>query len=324
MVDIADRLNLLDAQSSKNAIIEDAQDQWKQMAAFDWRCAPPASAALHNIVGSMEFVADQSLNLFFPLDQDPGRYVDEMLYDPLGNDQLAGYFQEDITKALLHDHRRGSSYVLSWPNNCTFVANNSLPAMIEAYEARRDRYRRYQITGGAWEQDDTMSQLDLPSHPPPQNAGSSRKPSLPTSCNACHSLIYADGSCEQCMSVDTLLLYAHGAHGSEAPRLLALSSTPHAVSIQAYDMGSRLIDINSDTDYTITEPPPDHSLYTAFSQPPQLGRGPGSIDFEGIDDWVQDPSFARIGEWECNCALSTSQRQISLSTGDGRPLNLLV
>ena len=324
MIEIADSLHLLGAQSSKNAIIEDAYDQWKQMAAFGWRETCEPESQRDDIVGSMEFVSDQTFNPFLPLDQDLGRHIDEMLYGFVGNDPVAGYLQQDITKGILHDHRRRSSYVLSWPSTCTFVTNNSLPAMITAYEARLDYYKRYQITGGACEHDDKMSQLDLPSHPPPHNAGSSRKSSLPASCNACHSLLDADGICEQCTSVGTLLLYAQGANGSEAPCFWECSSTPHVVSMQAYDMGPRLIDIGSDTDYTITEAPPDHASYTAFSQEPQLGRGPGFIDTESMDDWVQDSSFARIGEWECNCALSTSQRQISLSAGDGRPLNLLV
>ena len=82
------------------------------------------------------------------------------------------------------------------------------------------------------------------------------------------------------------------------------------------------MDIDSDTDYTITEAPPD--LCAAFSQQPQLDRDPGFIYFEGIDDWVRDPSFAKIGEWECNCAPPSNHRQISLSTEDGRPLNLLL
>ena len=333
MIEIADRLHLLDAQSSKNAIIEDAYDQWKQMAAFGWRetyeqenqrYAPPASAAGHDVVESMDFVADRSLIPFFLLDQDLGLHMDETLYNFVGQDPVAEYRQEGITKGFLHDHRRQSSYVLSWPNTCTFVTNNSLPAIIEAYEAQRDRYRRYQTTGGAWEHDDNMSQLDLISHPPPHNAGFSRTSSLHVSCNACHGLLDADGSCEQCRSVGILLPYAQGANDPEAPCFVARSSTPHVISMQAYDMGSRLIDIDPNTDYTITEPPPDHALYTTFSQQPQLGREPVSTGFEGIDDWVRDPSFARIGEWECHCASSTSHRQIFLSTGDGRPLNLLV
>ena len=262
MIEIADRVHLLDAQSSKNAIMEDAYDQWKRMAAFEWRetyekesqrYTPPASAAWYDIVGSMEFVADQSSNPFSSLDQDLGAPVDETLYDFVWETPVAEYRQEGITKGLLHDHRRRASYVLSWPNNCTFVTNNSLPAIIEAYEAQTDRYRQYQITGGAWE----------------------------------HFFV-------------------------------AGSSTPHVVSIQAYDMGSRLMNIDTDTDYTITD------LHTAFSQQPQLGREPGSIDFEATGDWLRDPSFARIGKWECNCAPATSHRQIVLSIGDRRPLNLLI
>ena len=154
--------------------------------------------------------------------------------------------------------------------------------MIEAYEAQRDRYQRYQIAGGAWQHDGNMSQLDLPSHPPPHNSGFSRTSSLHASCNACHGLLDTDGSCEQCISLDTLLLYTQGA-------------TPHVISMQAYDMGAGLIDLDSDTDYTITETPPDHALY-----------------------------MESIGEWECNCTSPTSHRQIFLSTEGGRPLNLLV
>ena len=333
MIEIADRVHLLDAQSSKNAILEDASEQWKQMAAFGWRdtdqqegqrYAPPASADQHEIVGSMGFVADLPLNPFFLGDQDLGPHRYETPYDFVGEDPVAEYRQEGITKGFLHDHRRRSSYVLSWPNTCTFVTNHSLPAMIEAYEAQRDRYQRYQRTGGAWQHDDNMNPLDLPSHPPQHNSGYSRTSSLHAGCNACHGLLDTDGSCEQCISVGTLLLYAEGANDFEAPCLVARSNTPHVVSMQAYDMGARLVDIDHDTDYTITEPPPDHALYTAFSQQPQLGRETGFVDFGGIDDWVRDPSFARIGEWECNCASPTSHRQIFLSTEGGRPLNLLV
>ena len=36
MIKIVDRLRLLDARSAKNAIIQDAYAQWKQMAAFGW------------------------------------------------------------------------------------------------------------------------------------------------------------------------------------------------------------------------------------------------------------------------------------------------
>ncbi len=350
MVEIADRVHLLGAQSSRNAIIEDAYDQWKQMAAFGWRetyeqesprYASPASAVQHDIVGSMGFVANLSLSPFFLLDQDLGPHVDETPYNIVEKDQVAEYRQEDITKGFLHDHRRRSSYLLSWPNNCTFVTNNSLPAMIEAYEAQRDNYQRYQITGGAWEHNDNLNQLDFTSHPPPHNAEFSGKSFLHASCNACQGLLDIDGSCAQCISLDTLLLYAQGANDFEAPCFMARSSTPHVVSMQAYDMGARLIDLDPDTDYSITETPPDHALYTKFSQQPPLGRGPGCIDFEGIDDWVPDPSFAKIGEWKCNCASPTSYRQVflayrmdhadydgshvpSLSTEDRRPLNLLI
>ena len=100
MIEIVDRLHLLDVKLSKNAIIEDAYDQWKQMEAFGW------------------FVADLSWDPFF---------------------SVAEYRQEGITKCFLHANRRGSSYVLSWPNTCTFVTDNSLPAMVKAYEARGDR-----------------------------------------------------------------------------------------------------------------------------------------------------------------------------------------
>ena len=99
MVEIVDRLHLLDARSAKNAIIQDAYAQWKQMAAFGW------------------FLADQSWDPPFLVNQDR------------------------ITKAFLHDHRRGSSYLLLWPDTCTFVTDNSLSAMIEACEAPGDRCR---------------------------------------------------------------------------------------------------------------------------------------------------------------------------------------
>ena len=321
MIEIADRLHLLDAQSSKLAIIEDANNQWKQKAAFGWN-APTASAARHDVSASREFVDDQSFNHFFLLDQDLGQHVDETLYDFVRNDPVARYFPAGITKGFLHDNRRRCSYVLSWPNTCTFVTNNSLPAIIKVYEAQSGLYQRYQKRGGAWESDDDMCQLDLPSYSPPHNAGGSRTSSLHASCDACHSLLNAHGSCEQCILVGSQLLYTQSANDFEAPFFVARFSTPHVVSMQAYDMGSRLIDIDSDSDYTITETPQD--LYTTFSQQPQLGREQGFIDFEDIDDWVRDSSFARVGEWECNCALSTSHRQISLSTGEGRPLNLLV
>ena len=321
MIEIADRLDLLDAQSSKHVIIEDANNQWKPKAAFMWN-APTASAARHHFSGSMEFVGDQSFNHFFLLDQDFGRHLDETPYDFVRNDPVAGYLPQGITKGFLHDHRRRSSYVLSWPNTCTFMTNNSLPAIIKAYEAQSGLYQRYQKRGGAWESDDDMCQLDLPSYSPAHIAGCSRTSSLDASCDACHSLLNAHGTCEQCILVGSQLLYTQGAIDFEAPFFAARFSTPHVVSMQAYDMGSRLIDIDSDTDYTITEAPPD--LYTTFSQQPQLGREQGFSDFEDVGDWVRDSSFARIGEWECNCALSTSHRQISLSTGEGRPLNLLV
>ena len=291
MIEIADRVHLLDARSPKTAIIEDASHQWKQMAVFGWRdtseqesqrYAPPAFADQHDIVGSMGFVADLSSKSVPLVDQDLGLHIDETPYDFMGRDPVAEYRQEGIAKVFLHDHRRRSSYVLSWPNTCTFVTNNSLPAMIEAYEAQRDRYQQYQVTGGAWQQNYKMSQLDIPSHPPPHNPGFSRTSSLHASCNACHGLLDTDGSCEQCISVDTLLLYTQGA-------------TPHVISMQAYDMGAGLIDLDSDTDYTITETPPDHALY-----------------------------MESIGEWECNCTSPTSHRQIFLSTEGGRPLNLLV
>lgn len=242
LIEIADRLHLLDAQSSKNAIIEDACDQWKQMAAFGWRETPvpesqrhatPASAIWHDIVGSMDFMADQSFNAFLPLDQDFSPYVDETLYDFAMEDPVAEYRQVGITKGFLHDHRRRFSYLLSWPNTCTFVTNNSLPAMIKAYEAQGIHYRRYQIIGEAWERHDNMSQLDLPSHPPPHNAGFSRTSSLHNSCHPCHSLIDTDGSCKQCILVGSLLPYAQGANDLEAPYFLARSSTPHVVSMQA-------------------------------------------------------------------------------------------
>ena len=344
MVEIADRVHLLGARSSRSAIIEDAYDQWKRMAAFGWRetygqesprSASPASSARHGNVGSTGFVADRSLNPFFFLDQDLGPGVDETPYNFVGKDQVAGYRQKDITNGVLHDHRRRCSYLLSWPNNCTFVTNNSLPAMVEAYEAQRDSYRRYQITDGAWEYDDNLNQLDFTSHPPPHDA------ILHASCNACHGLLDTDGSCEQCISLDTLLLFAQGANDFEAPCFIAGSSTPHVVSMQTYDMGGRLVDLDHDTDYTITETPPDHASYTDFSKQAPLGCEPGCVDFEGIDNWVRDPSFARIGEWECNCASPTSYRQVFLayqmdhadfdrshlpssSTEHGRPLNLLV
>ena len=194
MIEILDRLHLLDAQSSKNAIIEDAHDQWKQMAAFGW------------------FVADLSWDPFFP---------------------VAGYGREGIKKAFLHDHRRESSYLLSWPNTCTFVRDNSLPAMIEACEAPGDR------------------------------------------CRACHGLLAADGSCQQCISWGTLLL-AQGA--------------PHFVSMQACNMETQAADPD-DPDYTITETSP---------------RELGCIDVKGIDDRIA---------WLCNCASATSHRQIILACG---------
>ena len=37
MIEIADRVHLLDEESSKNAIIKDTYDQWMRMAAFRWR-----------------------------------------------------------------------------------------------------------------------------------------------------------------------------------------------------------------------------------------------------------------------------------------------
>ena len=100
MIEIGARVDLLHSQSPKSAIVEDAQELWSQMAAFGW------------------FVADLSWDPFL---------------------SVAQYGPEGVMKAFLHDHRQGSSYLLSWPKTCTFVRDNSLPAMIEEYAARKDR-----------------------------------------------------------------------------------------------------------------------------------------------------------------------------------------
>ena len=331
MIEIADRVHLLDTQASRNAIIEDACDQWKRMAAFEWRetyeqenqiYAPPSFAAWHDIVVSTKFEADLSVDFLSFFEPDLGLYVDETLHNFAGTDSGAEYRQ-----GLLHDHGRGHSYVLSWPRTCTYVRDNSLPAMIEDYEA----YRWYQLTGGAREHDDNMSQLGLTSHSLPHNAGFPRTSSLYASCNACHSLLAADASCEQCASWGNPLLYAPGAKDLEASYVAARSSTPHVVSMQAYDTRTWPIDLDRKIDYSITEIPPDHALYTALRQQPQLGREPDCTEFEGIDAWKR----------ECYCASPTSHRQIShasrvdhpkydrphvssFSTEDERPRNLLV
>ena len=336
MIEIAERVHLLDTQSSKNAIIRNACNQWKHMAAFEWRetyeqenqiYAPPAFAAWHDFVVSTEFKADLSVDFLSFFELDPGLYVDETLHNFARMDSGAEYRQESIAKGLLHDHGRGYSYVLSWPKTCTFVRDNSLPAMIEDYEA----YQWYQLTGGAREHDDNMSQFGLTSHPLPHDAGFPRTSSLYASCNSCHSLLAADGSCEQCALWGTPLLYAPGAKDLEAPYVVARSSIRHVVSMQAYGTEPWPEDLDPDIDYTITEIPPDHALYTALRQQPQLGRESDCTEFEGINDWKR----------ECYCASPTSHRQISqayrvghtkydrphvssFSTEDERPRNLLV
>ena len=71
MIEIGARVDLLHSKSPKSAIVEDAQEQWKQMAALGW------------------FVADLSWDPFL---------------------SVAQYGPEGITKAFLHDHGQGSSY----------------------------------------------------------------------------------------------------------------------------------------------------------------------------------------------------------------------
>lgn len=333
MIEIADRFRLLDAQSSKNVISEGVCDQWKPMAAFEWRTyehktqlyAPLASAARHNIVGSTEFEADLPVDRFSFLNHDLGPNADEMDYSLVGMGSVVEHGQEGVTRGLLYDHSQRSSYLLSWPKTCTFVRDNSLPAMIEDYEA----YRWYQITGGGSEYDDGMSRLGLTSYPLPHPAGFPRTSSLYANCNACHNLLATDGICEQCALWGIPLLSAPGANDLEAPYVVARSSTPHIVSMQAYDTKPWPKDLDPEIHYTITEIPPDHALYTALLQDSKLGRD--CTGFEGISDWKR----------ECYCASSTRHRQIShayqvdhtkydsphgfsFSTEDERPRNLLV